>query len=435
MFSNRFNKFAQVAIVACASIALAGCQDAVAPVAPEVSSSIPLVKASRQTAPGRNVIKDQYIVVFRDGYSSDVDGRSKKLVAKTKGKLKHTFKAGLRGFVANITAEEAAGLSTDPNVKYVEQDQEITLGVGKPVKSGGGGKGGKGGKTTATPPVDSGVTVQTSVPSWGLDRVDQTLIPMDGNYAYDATGAGVNVYIIDSGIRITHSEFGGRATADYSIIDDGYGAIGCNWHGTHVAGIVGGETAGVAKDVLLHSVRILDCNAAGSVSGAVEGIDWVIANQVAPAVINLSVAASSSQVLTDAVDRAIAAGITVVVAAGNNAADACNFSPANATAAITVGATNSGDQQADFSNFGSCVDLMAPGDAIMSASSSDDTSLQYGSGTSMAAPYVAGTAALYLEKDPAADPATVTSTILQGSTGGLIGGLGLGTPNLLIRTR
>jgi subtilisin family serine protease len=319
-------------------------------------------------------------------------------------------------------------------VKYVEQDQEITLGVGKPVKSGGG-KGGKGGKTTATPPVDSGVTVQTSVPSWGLDRVDQTLIPMDGNYAYDATGAGVNVYIIDSGIRITHSEFGGRATADYSIIDDGYGAIGCNWHGTHVAGIVGGETAGVAKDVLLHSVRILDCNAAGSVSGAVEGIDWVIANQVAPAVINLSVAASSSQVLTDAVDRAIAAGITVVVAAGNNAADACNFSPANATAAITVGATNSGDQQADFSNFGSCVDLMAPGDAIMSASSSDDTSLQYGSGTSMAAPYVAGTAALYLEKDPAADPATVTSTILQGSTGGLIGGLGLGTPNLLIRTR
>jgi subtilisin family serine protease len=260
-------------------------------------------------------------------------------------------------------------------------------------------------------------------------------MPMDGKYTYAATGAGVNVYIIDSGIRVTHSEFGGRATADYSIIDDGYGAIGCNWHGTHVAGIVGGQTAGVAKDVLLHSVRILDCNAAGSVSGAVEGIDWVIANQVAPAVINLSVAASSSQVLTDAVDRAIAAGITVVVAAGNNADDACNYSPANAVNAITVGATNSGDQQADFSNFGGCVDLMAPGDAIMSASSSDDTSLQYGSGTSMAAPYVAGAAALYLEKNPAADPASVTSTILQGSTGGLIGGLSFGTPNLLIRTR
>lgn len=185
-----------------------------------------------------------------------------------------------------------------------------------------------------------------------------------------------------------------------------------------MAGTVGGVTAGVAKQVSLHSVRILDCNAAGSVSGAIAGIDWVIANRVMPAVINLSVAAGS----------------TVVAAAGNNASDACAYSPANAASAITVGATNTGDQMAEYSNQGSCVDLMAPGDAIMSAATIDNTSLQYGSGTSMAAPHVAGAAALYLEKNPLAIPSAVTQALLQRANSGLIGGLTFGSPNLLLKT-
>lgn len=201
-----------------------------------------------------------------------------------------------------------------------------------------------------------------------------------------------------------------------------------------MAGTVGGVTAGVAKQVSLHLVRILDCNAAGSVSGAIAGIDWVIANRVMPAVINLSVAAGSSAVLTEAVDRAVAAGSTVVAAAGNNASDACAYSPANAASAITVGATNTGDQMAEYSNQGSCVDLMAPGDAIMSAATIDNTSLQYGSGTSMAAPHVAGAGALYLEKNPLAIPSAVTQALLQRANSGLIGGLTFGFPNLLLKT-
>jgi aqualysin 1 len=422
----------RAAIAAGAVAILSGCHDVAAPFNQELEVAV-RPTANRAVTSERSAISGQYIVVMKDD-TGDADAFSKKMIGRTRGRLKYTFKSGVRGFAANMSAEEAALLRNDPNVKYIEQDEIVTVGVGKPVSGGGGGKGGKGGKTGTTVS-DSGTFTQASPPSWGLDRVDQQLIPLSGSYVYSATGAGVNVYIIDSGIRITHTEFGGRATADYTVVDDGYGAVGCNWHGSHVAGIIGGATAGVAKQVLLHSVRVLDCNAAGTVSGTVAGIDWVIANRQAPAVINLSVAAGSSQALIDAVERAVAAGITVVVAAGNNTADACNYSPANAPSALTVGATNSGDQQAFFSNFGSCVDLMAPGDAIMSVSTSDDTSLQYGSGTSMAAPHVSGAAALYLEKNPAAAPAVVSSVVLQGATGGLIGALSAGTPNLLIRTR
>lgn len=407
---------------------IGGCEDAIAPLPSASSEPVPSLRASRDSKAARDLIKDQYIVVFRDGYN-DVDARSKRLVARTKGKLGKTFKSGVRGFSAGMTADEAAVIATDPSVAYVEQDQVVTIGVGKP-----------GGTTTTRPrkgtttTLEPGTFLQSPVPSWGIDRIDQATNSMDNKYTYTATGAGVNVYIIDSGIKTTHAEFEGRATADFDLVGDGYGATGCNWHGTHVAGTVGGVTAGVAKKALLHSVRILDCNAAGSVSGAVAGIDWVIANRVMPAVINLSVAAGSSAVLTEAVDRAVAAGITVVAAAGNSAADACGYSPANAASAITVGATNTGDQMAEFSNQGSCVDLMAPGDAIMSAATTDNTSLQYGSGTSMAAPHVAGAAALYLEKNPLAVPSAVTQDILLRANAGLIGGLALGSPNLLLRT-
>jgi subtilisin family serine protease len=424
---------ARLGVLAGATVMIAACQDAISSLAPSVDTST-AVRMSRGVGSRKDVIPDHYIVVLRDGVI-DVRDRSKSLIAKTNGNVRNTFAAGIKGFSARLTASEAASLRLDPNVAYVEEDQIVTVGAGKPTTGGGGSKGGgKGGKTTAAP-VDSGTFIQTAPPSWGLDRIDQTLIPLNSKYTYTATGAGVHVYIIDSGIRSTHVEFGGRASLDTSFVDDGYGATGCNWHGTHVAATVGGITAGVAKAVRLHSVRILDCNAAGSVSGAIAGIDWVIANRVSPAIINLSVAAPSSQALTDAVDRAVAAGVMVVAAAGNNAADACGYSPANAASAITVGATNSGDQQAEYSNFGSCIDIMAPGDAIMSASAADNTSLQYGSGTSMAAPHVTGAAALYLEINPSATASEAASALLERSTVGLIGNLGFATPNRLLRTR
>jgi subtilisin family serine protease len=217
-------------------------------------------------------------------------------------------------------------------------------------------------------------------------------------------------------------------------MNDGYGATGCNWHGTHVAGTVGGKTAGVAKKVRLHSVRVLDCNASGEVSGAVAGIDWVIANRISPAVINLSIQTAGVGVLTDAVERAVAAGITVVVAAGNSGDNACNYSPSNAPNAITVGSLSLDDGFNVYSNFGSCIDIAAPGQWIASASYADDVSFQYGTGTSMAAPHVAGAAALYLESNPTALPASVTSAILAKAMVGLMPTVPAGTPNLVLRT-
>ena len=422
----------------CGLAVLGGCQDAVAPLALDKSSrGGPGLRASRESKVDRELVKDQYIVVFRDGYN-DVDARTDKMIRKTRGKVKNTYRSGVRGFAANITADEAAMLAAEPSVAYVEQDQLVTLGVGKPTGSDSDTttRRGKGKTTTTTPPPATvGPVTQSAPPSWGLDRVDQSALPLSNSYTYSSTGSGVNVYIIDSGIRITHTEFGGRATADFSVIADGNGALDCNWHGTHVAGIVGGKTTGVAKEARLHSVRVLDCMGSGTVSGLIAGLDWVVANRVLPAVANISVLSAISIALNSAVDRAVSSGVTVVVAAGNNADDACTSSPASAASAITVGATTSLDAQTSFSNYGACVDLMAPGQDIASSFYSNDIDLMPASGTSMSSPHAAGAAALYLQQNPAAAPAVVTQAILAGSTFGQLIGLTEGTQNLLLRVR
>jgi subtilisin family serine protease len=382
---------------------------------PEPTLNASAVRLSQQSQVGKQVVKDQYIVVLRDA-SEDVDKHAARLVAKSNGKLLKTYKSALKGFVANITATEAAAMASDPDVKYVEQDQIVTAG-GKP----------------APAPVGPTLTTQSKA-TWGLDRLDQSALPLNGKYSYSATGAGVHVYIIDSGIRITHVDFGGRATADFTTVQDGYGAIGCTWHGTHVAGIAGGTTYGVAKGVRLHSVRVLDCTDQGLTSDLIAGIDWVTANHSSPAVANISVLNPLSQAVNDAVESAIAAGITVVAAAGNSGVDACNVSPASAPDVITVGATTNTDSLAWWSNNGSCVDIFAPGDAIISDSNTSNTATMGAMGTSMASPFVAGAAALYLQANPLASPAQVTQAIKAGSTPNRMTSVPINTTNLMLRT-
>ncbi len=389
-----------------AALMLAGCTGDGSPVEPDREAD--LAPVAGWTAPAASAaIPGSYIVVFKRDVA-DPPGLARKLALENGGALRFSYTAALKGFAADLPDRAVAALRRNPNVASVEVDQRVEL---------------FGGGSQPAPPAP-----------WGLNRIDQRKLPIDATYSWGTTGAGVNVYILDTGIRTTHMEFEGRAVGAFSSVKGKSSTDDCHGHGTHVAGTVGGRTYGVAKDAKLYAVRVLDCDGSGAYSGVIAGIDWVTRNRQLPAVANMSLGGGKSQALNDAIAASVRAGVTYAVAAGNSSYDACSFSPASAPEALTVAATTRQDAQAYYSNWGSCVDLYAPGDSILSAWNTGDDATAIKRGTSMAAPHVAGAAALYLESHPLDSPATVAAALAAAATQGQVTSFGTGSPNLLVFT-
>lgn len=356
--------------------------------------------AAAKSIPGR------YIVVFKDSVTNPA-AEAANAMRGLGGQLHHTYSRALKGFSASLPEAALQALRNNPNVDYIEQDQSVAL------------------KEVAAPRTQNNAT-------WGLDRIDQASRPLDLLYHANYTGAGVNAFIVDTGIRADHVEFTGRLLAGYNVIADTNGTNDCNGHGTHVAGTVGGTTWGVAKGASLIPVRVLDCTGSGSWSGVIAGIDWMASSPLRPAVANLSIGGGASTAVDAAVEGAVSKGVTMVVAAGNDNANACNYSPARATSAITVGATTSADARASYSNYGACLDVFGPGSSITSAWNTGAAATNVISGTSMATPHVTGVAALALAANPAASPTAVTNFLINNATVNLVTSAGTGSPNRLI---
>ncbi|GHA77889.1 serine protease [Streptomyces tendae] len=388
-------------------VGAAATSGAAAPVPPDDGARI--VGADRAGA-----VEGSYIVTLEDSVArADIPASAKALAKRHGGSLRYTYTTALRGFAVRMTERRAEELAADPSVARVEADA-VAYAVG----------------------------TQPNPPSWGLDRIDQRDLPVDRSYTYPGGASDVTAYVVDTGVRLSHDDFGGRAVSGYDFIDDDSNASDCQGHGTHVAGTVGGASHGVAKDVRLVSVRVLNCQGTSGNTWApvLAGIDWVTRNADGPSVANMSIGGGRTQSVNDAVDASIASGVTWVVAAGNNNADACSYSPSSTPAAITVGATDSRDARASGwsngqgSNYGPCLDIFAPGDNIVSASNAGDSASRADSGTSMASPHVAGAAALLLSAHPDWSPAQVRERLVADATSGKVTDPRNGSPNRLLFT-
>ena len=352
-----------------------------------------------------SVVPNSFVVVVKNG----VNASAGDLTARYGGKVTRTYGSALHGFAVDAMSEaQARRLAADPAIAYVQRNGVYRI---------------------------SGT--QTNPPSWGLDRIDQRNLPLDNSYTYPSTASSVHAYIIDTGIRFSHQDFQGRAVSGRDTVDNDNDATDCNGHGTHVSGTVGGASYGVAKGVTLVGVRVLNCQGSGTTAGVVAGIDWVTANAIKPAVANMSLGGGVDATLDSAVQNSIASGVTYAVAAGNgdqfgNPQNACNSSPARVPAAITVGATQSNDQKASFSNYGTCLDIFAPGVSITSAWNTSDTATNTISGTSMATPHVTGAAALVLAANTGFSPQQVRDTLVTNATPNVVGNPGTGSPNRLL---
>lgn len=371
---------------------LVACQDASDPVSPDLAQA-PGAEPSFTVHEAGKQIEGSYIVVLKP--EADVDAKIK---TKELKKLKHVYKAALRGFAAELTPEQLEALRSDPMVDYIEKDQVVT------------------------------VNATQSNATWGLDRINQRNRPLDGSYTYGYNGSGVWAYVIDTGLQANHPQFGSRARNVYDAL--GGNGADCNGHGTHVAGTIGGSSYGVAKNVQLRGVRVLGCDGSGSTSGIIAAVDWVRSNAARPAIANMSLGGGYSSALNTAISNLANSGIFVAVAAGNENQDACNVSPASAGAAYTVAASDRTDTRASFSNYGSCVDAYAPGMDITSAWIG--SMINTINGTSMASPHVAGVAALIKDRYGDIASSTVTSYLDSALTTGVIRSNVSGTENALL---
>jgi len=376
----------------------------------QLSAESAKFQAASHPVPGEYIVvlKEDVARLATESRSSapEIRAVAEAITSQYRVKLQQSYSHVLRGFVIEADKRTLSSLLLDDRIAFIEENGVVTVSQ----------------------------TTQNNA-TWGLDRADQRDLPLNGSYIYDNSGSGVRAYIIDTGIRASHTNFGGRVQSGFSAINDGNGSNDCNGHGTHVAGTVGSATYGVAKSVLLVPVRVLGCDGSGSNAGVINGMDWVAANRVLPAVANMSLGGGASTATDNAVANMRNAGVTVVVAAGNENQNACNVSPARAAAAYAVGSTTNTDVRSSFSNFGTCVDIFAPGSSITSTWHTSNTATNTISGTSMASPHVAGAAALYLSANSGATPAAVEGWLTNNASTGKLTGINTGSPNRMLYTR